>query len=158
MKAKRGGYCGRCGAWAAAGNDLERVYDAIEDEDVWVVYHTDRSICERNIAEAKAREMARDAFRGALRALESRFLVEGTLPDQAEPRGEVLHDTFSIYGAGIRFQRDEQTVWYVQANGMDGDDWSRNNCLAGIARSLPRAAVEDDLSMFLAAEAALPKE
>ena len=82
MKAKRGGYCGRCGAWAAAGNDLERVYDAIEDEDVWVVYHTDRSICERNIAEAKAREMARDAFRGALRALESRFLVEGTLPDQ----------------------------------------------------------------------------
>lgn len=38
---------------------------------------------------------------------------------------------FSIYGTGTEFCVCEDSIWLLENNGMDGDDWSRNNVRTG---------------------------
>lgn len=45
--------------------------------------------------------------------------------------GEVLIDTFNIYGGGIIIQYTEDTVWLIVNNGSDGDAWDINNIRTG---------------------------
>lgn len=143
-KAKRGDYCPRCGHFAEAGNDLVQVWNDDEDRNEYKVYHTDRSICEANIATAKAKRERRESFENHLRAFRARF-QDAEYPPEADVEGETVYDTYSIYGAGSRIVIGDAWVWWVDNNGMDGDDWSRNNCRLGIARRLPRTdeLVED---------------
>ena len=154
-----GGYCVRCGRHVAPGEGIAW-RDCDEDDGdrlVWRVAHADRSICDADIAAANAERARRDSYEAHLSAFRARF-ANAEYPPEAEVEGETIYDTYSIYGAGSRIVIGSEYVWWVEANGMDGDDWSRSNCTAGIARSLPRAAVEEDLNAFLAAEAALPKK
>ncbi len=142
MKAKRGDYCIRCGHFAPAGNELVRVYDAVEDREVWKVYHTDKSICEANIAEDRAKKARREAYQARWDAFVALFddaeypWGDGDSPIQID--GEVLCDTYSIYGGGSRIVIDDDYVWFCQCNSMDGDDWSLSNSDLGIAKRLPR--------------------
>lgn len=41
--------------------------------------------------------------------------------------GQKILDTQDIYGGGDWFVITKDHIWYVKNNGMDGDDWSRNN-------------------------------
>mgnify|MGYP000856246398 CR=1 FL=1 len=102
------------------------------------------TICEANIATAKAERERRESFESHLRAFRARF-QDAEYPPEAEVEGETVYDTYSIYGAGSRIVIGDAWVWWVDNNGMDGDDWSRNNCRLGIARRLPRTdeLVED---------------
>ena len=142
MKSKRGDYCYRCGYWCEAGNELFKTYDAIEDRDVWIVTHTDKAVCEANIAKAKAIKERKAAYK--LHESEFRALfAEADMPAaEVVLNGEILLDTFNIYGGGWQIVIDERYVWLVDNNGMDGDDWSRNNIRTGgagaIGRYLPR--------------------
>ncbi len=43
------------------------------------------------------------------------------------PAGDRVFDTQDIYGAGDWFVVGPDYLWYVQNNGMDGDNWSLNN-------------------------------
>ena len=140
-KAKRGGYCALCGHFAEAGNDLVLDYDEIEDRQVWHVYHTDRSICEGYRAVAVAERERREALEARRQSFRALF-QDAECPPEAEVDGETIYDTFSIYGAGSRIVIGEEWVWWIDRNGMDGDDWSRNNSQFGIAVRLPRT---DDL-------------
>jgi hypothetical protein len=47
------------------------------------------------------------------------------------PAGDILMDTATIYGGGDWWVVGADGIWYVQNNGSDGDDWSRNNVLTG---------------------------
>jgi len=44
--------------------------------------------------------------------------------------------TFNIYGGGERIIIGDDKIWYVQNNGADGDDWSRNNVRTGGAGAI----------------------
>jgi len=48
-------------------------------------------------------------------------------PFEVLKTGEILCDTMNIYGGGSAFVADGCYLWYVKNNGMDGDNWSRNN-------------------------------
>jgi hypothetical protein len=45
-------------------------------------------------------------------------------------------DLPSIYGGGSWFVMEGSYLWYIQNNGMDGDDWSRNNVVTGGAGAI----------------------
>ena len=53
-----------------------------------------------------------------------------------DPEGERLCDTQNIYGGGDWFVVGADWIWYCQNNGMDGDDWSRNNVKTGGAGAI----------------------
>lgn len=48
-----------------------------------------------------------------------------------DPAGDRLFDTQDIYGGGDWFVLGPEYLWYVQNNGMDGDNWSYNNVRTG---------------------------
>lgn len=50
--------------------------------------------------------------------------------------GEILYDTFDIYGAGQRIVINGSFVWILRNNGADGDDWSLNNIRTGGAGAI----------------------
>lgn len=50
--------------------------------------------------------------------------------------GERISDTANVYGGGDWFVVGDDYIWYVQNNGMDGDDWSRNNVSTGGAGAI----------------------
>lgn len=68
----------------------------------------------------------------------SRYIQEhGVRPEGSnEVRGTRLFDTQNIHGSGDWFVVDGVRVWYCQNNGMDGDDWSRNNVQTGGAGAI----------------------
>ena len=47
------------------------------------------------------------------------------------PAGDRLFDTQDIYGGGDWFVAGPEYLWYVQNNGMDGDNWGLNNVRTG---------------------------
>jgi len=52
------------------------------------------------------------------------------------PAGDRLFDTQDIYGGGDWFVAGPEYLWYVQNNGMDGDNWSLNNVRTGGAGAI----------------------
>lgn len=56
----------------------------------------------------------------------------GTMPTGMNtPSGDVVLDTQDVYGGGDWFVVGAGRIWYVQNNGGDGDNWSRNNVRTG---------------------------
>jgi hypothetical protein len=69
----------------------------------------------------------------------------GECPDgENHPEGERWFDTQSIYGGGSWFIIDPEWIWYVQNNGMDGDNWSRNNVRTGGAGAIGWRVLRSD--------------
>ena len=52
------------------------------------------------------------------------------------PAGDRLFDTQDIYGGGDWFVVGPEHLWYVQNNGMDGDNWGLNNIRTGGAGAI----------------------
>lgn len=52
------------------------------------------------------------------------------------PAGDRLFDTQDIYGGGDWFVVGPEHLWYIQNNGMDGDNWSLNNVRTGGAGAI----------------------
>ena len=64
-----------------------------------------------------------------------------------QPEGRCYLNTQDIYGGGSWFVIGSDWIWYVQNNGADGDDWSRNNVRTGGAGAIGwRAPYSDDLA------------
>ncbi len=53
-----------------------------------------------------------------------------------DPVGDRLFDTQDIYGGGDWFVIDPEYLWYIQNNGMDGDNWGLNNVRTGGAGAI----------------------
>lgn len=119
-----------------------------EDDDMygatgadWTIWATCRPATENEIAALKAQHEAaaqRKAAEAEVTALVQQIRNTGTRPDGAHDlsTGKRLLDRQSIYGSGDWFVVMPTTVWYVQNNGMDGDDWSRNNVRTGGAGAI----------------------
>lgn len=62
---------------------------------------------------------------------------KGVRPDGENlPEGEKLLDTGNVYGGGDWFVIGEDRIWYVENNGMDGDNWALNNVRTGGAGAI----------------------
>lgn len=76
--------------------------------------------------ELKKLQQRNEAVRELFKYLQS----NGTLPSFIEKiSGDVVYDTFNIYSSGekIIINEDENIIYTMLNNGMDGDDWSRSN-------------------------------
>jgi len=62
--------------------------------------------------------------------------TKGSRPSDAQPEGDRLFDTQTIYGGGDWFVVGQEGIWYVRNNGADGDDWSQNNVHTGGAGAI----------------------
>ncbi len=72
-----------------------------------------------------------------LRKAIARYIQDnGFRPENEQPDGDRLLDTQNIYGGGDWFVVGKSGIWYVRNNGMDGDDWSRNNVRTGGAGAI----------------------
>jgi len=72
-----------------------------------------------------------------LKAIEEEIKKTGTRPGGTNKvEGEVFHDTQNIYGGGEWFIVQPDKIWYIQNNGMDGDNWANNNIATGGAGAI----------------------
>lgn len=55
----------------------------------------------------------------------------------------------NIYGGGIYLAEDDDNLYIVKNNGMDGDDWSRNNMNTGGAGAIVSVVQKEGLEMFV---------
>ena len=58
------------------------------------------------------------------------------VPGMNVVEGERLLNTQKIYGGGDWWIIQPEWIWYIQNNGADGDDWSRNNVRTGGAGAI----------------------
>lgn len=78
------------------------------------------------------------------------------------PAGDRLFDTQDIYGGGDWFVAGPEYLWYVQNNGMDGDNWGLNNVRTGGAGAIGyrvpvTSPLTDELRRLASEIAALPE-
>jgi hypothetical protein len=88
---------------------------------------------EQREAEAQAKQEAAKQ----LAAIKADIKARGERPDGSNvPEGVRVHDTQNLYGSGDWFVVGSDWIWYVQNNGMDGDDWAVNNVRTGGAGAI----------------------
>jgi len=113
----------------------------VGDDQGYIYSATVRPATEAETALLIEREQAAEQRRATLRAvdeLRTTFIRDGERPNPAEPAGEVLLNTFTIYGGGERWHIDREggSIWYVRNNGADGDNWTANNVRTGGAGAI----------------------
>jgi hypothetical protein len=100
---------------------------------------------------------ARRAAKHRLRELAQQVQAKGECPAGDHVlEGERLFNNQTLYGGGDWWVVTSDAIWYVQNNGADGDDWSRNNVQTGGAGAIgwrvPRTAeLEDELRALASA-------
>jgi len=73
----------------------------------------------------------------ALAAIKNEIRRSGEYPEGSHtPDGNRIADTQDIYGGGDWFVIGNEYIWYVQNNGMDGDNWGANNVRTGGAGAI----------------------
>lgn len=98
------------------------------------------------LSEIQAQEQAdklerqrRRQVKASIATIAAHIREHGEKPESGEfPVGETLLDSRNIYGSGEAFVIEpDNTIWHLIKNGMDGDNWSRNNLPGHIAYRLP---------------------
>ena len=117
-------------------------------DDQWVRYAYYRDATPAEIAAVEAAEEAARKKAAEKKAREKKICeIENKIKkaenyaqnvDLKDLDGEVLLDTFNIYGGGERIIANDRWLWYIQNNGGDGDDWSATNVPGGIGWRIPR--------------------
>ncbi|WP_321823559.1 hypothetical protein [Pyramidobacter piscolens] len=123
-------------------------------DDQWVRYAYYRDATPEEIAAVEAaEEAARKAATERKARSERLYEIKSAIRkaehyakdvDPADLEGEIILDTFNIYGGGERFVAADKWLWYIDNNGGDGDDWSVTNVYGasgtpgGIGWRIPR--------------------
>lgn len=75
-----------------------------------------------------------------LKNISDKIRKDGDMPSgNNKPYGKTIElpdNPRNIYGGGSWFVIGDNHIWYVENNGMDGDDWSRNNVETGGAGAI----------------------
>ncbi len=98
------------------------------DDEARPILEREARAAERDRASKRLRELARQARKT--------WEQPARTPEGLTPEGERLIDKQNIYGGGDWWVVGTEHIWYVQNNGMDGDDWSRNNVRTGGAGAI----------------------
>ena len=117
-------------------------------DDQWVRYAYYRDATPEEIAAVEAAEEAarkaaaeKEAREKRINEIENKIKKAENYAQNVNPKdleGEVLLDTFNIYGGGERIITNDRWLWWIQNNGGDGDDWSMTNVPGGIGWRIPR--------------------
>ena len=150
MKNKKGGNCCWCGEYIAPGEGNLRYVDE-EDENLgfgpmgrtgWIVSCLDREACMIRKAKNRELEIARNIRKRNILATEQRLFQDGKYILEDKPFmvfGTIYERPgkgFNIYGGGVQYIVTADYIWHIKNNGMDGDDWSRNNIRTGGAGAI----------------------
>ena len=110
-------------------------------DDQWVRYAYYRDATPAEIAAVEAAEDAarkaaaeKEAREKRINEIENKIKKAENYAQNVNPKdleGEVLLDTFNVYGGGERIIANDRWLWCVQNNGGDGDDWSMTNVYGG---------------------------
>lgn len=141
--------------WVKIDQDWLDANDDFETRPGWHLYKGNREVSvERamreieigvDATEREYRARANAEFERESRELElknlrssiARFIEKyGSRPDGRQPNGRTVLGTQNIYGGGDWFVIENDVIWYVQNNGMDGDNWSYNNVRTGGAGAI----------------------
>jgi hypothetical protein len=125
------------GGWIKnAKCDMEAVTEAEKTE-------YERKEKEKELREEKeAEERAiKKELKGNINKLFDYIKDNGEYPERPESEfiivdGEVLFNDFTIYGGGSEIKIDNDKIWAIRNNGMDGDNWSYNNIKTGGAGAI----------------------
>ncbi len=117
--------CAKCDTYAVTEEEKRR-FEEKEKR------YEERRVIERKISE-KEKEI-HDAVYNLVHYIRN----NGDYPEGRgiQVEGIVIYDSFDIYGGGQRIVVDGVTVWGIQNNGGDGDDWSYNNIRTGGAGAI----------------------
>jgi hypothetical protein len=101
----------------------------------------DRTVAARREAARQRRESPtltrKHAITQRVKEIAHEIRETGERPEGTnDPVGDRLFDTQDVYGGGDWFVVGPEHLWYVQNNGMDGDDWSLNNIRTGGAGAI----------------------
>lgn len=127
-----------------ADEDTASLGGPVGIEGEWVRYAYLRTATAEEIAVAEASEAKRleeseqkRLRREAVSEAVTVIMETGERPDGwHEPEGEMIGRGPTAYGTGDWFVIGVDDIWYVRNNGMDGDDWSRNNVRTGGAGAI----------------------
>ena len=110
-------------------------------DDQWVRYAYYRDATPAEIAAVEAAEEAarkkaaeKKAREKRINEIENKIKKAENYAQNVDPKdleGEVLLDTFNIYGGGERIITNDRWLWWIQNNGGDGDNWSMTNVYGG---------------------------
>ena len=101
----------------------------------------DRTVAGQREAAKRRREAPAEVRKRAIaqrvKEISAEIRKTGEKPEGTySPEGDRLFDTQDIYGGGDWFVAGPEYLWYVQNNGMDGDNWSLNNVRTGGAGAI----------------------
>jgi hypothetical protein len=89
------------------------------------------------LIEAKRVAAEKKAAKQELAAITADIKEHGERPEvEHTPEGEILLDTFTVYGGGDKLVIGPEYIWYIRNNGTDGDNWSLNNVRTGGAGAI----------------------
>ena len=131
----------------------------VGDESGYVYSLTYRAATDEESAELRAKHAEANRKAEALAELKRIARDVQSLGERPEgqhsPEGEVVAITKQdIYGGGDWFVLAADGVWYVRNNGMDGDDWSRNNVRTGGAGAIGWRTTEPGIAEHIKETAA----
>ena len=101
----------------------------------------DRTVAGQREAAKRRREAPAEVRKRAIvqrvKEIAHEIRETGERPDGTNaPAGDRLFDTQDVYGGGDWFVVGPDHLWYIQNNGMDGDNWSLNNVRTGGAGAI----------------------
>lgn len=111
----------------------------VGDDSGYIYYADCRPATEGEIEKLIAAEQASEDHRrnkSRLDEIERQIRETGIRPQEQPKYAEVLFGTFDIYGGGERYVIDDERIWYIRNNGMDGDSWDNNNIRTGGAGAI----------------------
>jgi hypothetical protein len=120
-------------------------------------YYYYRDATPEEIAQVEQREAEAQAKQEATKqiaAIKADIKARGERPEGMNaPEGERVYDTQNIYGGGDWFVVGPEWIWYIQNNGMDGDNWAANNVRTGGAGAIGwRVPYDPELAQKLGAK------
>jgi hypothetical protein len=90
----------------------------------------------KEVKEVIEKDVSYKESKKSLDEIKDRIISQGDRPEKADAQGDIVYDTFNIYGGGERFVIDNTYIWYIQNNGADGDNWELNNVSTGGAGAI----------------------
>lgn len=95
---------------------------------------------EKDIAEKKTE------IKKTVKTLSTYIKDNGVYPEekQIQVPGEIVYNTFDVYGGGERIIIDGNKIWSIQNNGGDGDFWGYNNIATGGAGAIGHNMIIDN--------------
>ena len=119
---KFAGTCKDCGEYVAVGKgEISKEFDNYQDEVVWVVRHTDKSICAAVKTEQVKEQSKSNAVSTGINYIKSHGMRSKNVVDG----DQVIHDGRKGYNqVGWLLTRTGNTLYLTSRNNLDGMDMS----------------------------------